>query len=138
MKIKFDMIGLFVKDMEAMVEFYHKLLNINVNWDGVSPYAEFQHEGIRFAMYERAKLPELLGQTPTYPEGINGSFELAIKVGKAANVDFFYQKWTNQGARAIYPPRNEPWKIRSAMVADPEGNLIEIASDFFNADDKKI
>jgi anaerobic selenocysteine-containing dehydrogenase len=29
------------------------------------------------------------------------------------------------------PPRDEPWKMRSSMVADPEGNLLEIASDFW-------
>jgi catechol-2,3-dioxygenase len=32
----------------------------------------------------------------------------------------------------IYPPRKEPWNMRSAMLADPEGNIIEIASDFWN------
>ena len=36
-----------------------------------------------------------------------------------------------KGARAIYNPRNEPWKMRSAMITDPEDNLIEIGSDFW-------
>jgi lactoylglutathione lyase len=36
-----------------------------------------------------------------------------------------------KGATPIYPPRNEPWQMRSAMISDPEGNLIEIASDFW-------
>jgi DNA-binding transcriptional MocR family regulator len=31
------------------------------------------------------------------------------------------------GARPVY----EPWHMRSAMVGDPDGNLIEIASDFW-------
>ena len=131
MKIKFDMIGLFVKDLPAMVSFYRDVVGMETNWDGEGPYAEFKHEGIRFSMFERDKLPGLLGQQPSFPNGLNGTFEFAINVGKPENVDVFFKKLTSQVAQAIYEPRNEPWKLRSAMVADPEGNLIEIASDFW-------
>ncbi len=131
MGTKFDMVGLFVGDLKAMVTFYRDVLDVEIDWNGEGPYAEFRHEGIRFAMYERAKLPELLGQQPGYPRGLNGTFELAINVGAKKNVDALFERITGQGAKAIYAPRDEPWKMRSAMVADPEGNLIEIASDFW-------
>ncbi|MCP4311652.1 MAG: glyoxalase [Bacteroidetes bacterium] len=131
MKVKFDMIGLFVRDLSRMVRFYNKVVGIEIEWDGNGPYAEFKHEGIRFAMYERKELPELLGQEPTFPAGINGTFELAINVGKPANVDETYNRLVNAGAKEIYTPRDEPWKMRSSMIADPEGNLIEIGSDFW-------
>jgi lactoylglutathione lyase len=131
MSIKFDMIGLFVKNLTEMVDFYRNVIGIDIEWDGAGPYAEFKHEGIRFAMYERAQLPKLLGQVPDYPEKINGSFELAINVGKPENVDLKYKEIINNGGKELYKPRNEPWKMRSAMIADPEGNLIEIASDFW-------
>ena len=130
MKVKFDMIGLFVSDLTVMVDFYNKVIGIDIEWDGNGPYAEFKHEGIRFAMYERKKLPGLLGQQPSYPEGINGTFELALNVGEPQNVDSTFYRLVNAGAESVYKPRNEPWKMRSAMAADPEGNLIEIASDF--------
>mgnify|MGYP000899002629 CR=1 FL=1 len=81
MKIKFDMIGLFVNDLGKMVDFYKNVIGIGIEWDGSGSYAEFKHEGIRFAMFERVKLPELLGQNPTYPTGLSGTFELAINVG---------------------------------------------------------
>ncbi|HQM85417.1 MAG TPA: VOC family protein [bacterium] len=131
MKVKFDMIGLFVNDLKKMVDFYKNVVGIEIEWDESGPYAEFKHEGIRFAMYERAKLPELLGQTPEYPEKLNGTFELAINVGNPENVDIFFSKMVKNGATPIYSPRNEPWKMRSSMIADPEGNLIEIGSDFW-------
>ncbi len=38
------------------------------------------------------------------------------------------QRIVAAGARPVYAPRNEPWGMRSSMVADPEGNLIEIGS----------
>lgn len=131
MDIKFDMIGLFVNDLLKMVNFYRDVIGISITWDGQGPYAEFKHQGIRFSMFERARLPELLGQTPDYPDGLNGSFELAINVGDPGNVDLTYQRMLGAGARGIYDPRNEPWNMRSAMISDPEGNLIEIASDFW-------
>lgn len=131
MQIKFDLIGLFVSDLKTMVNFYQNTIGIPITWDGNGPYAEFSHQGIRFAMYERNKLPSLLGTTPSFPQGLNGSFELSINVGDPENVDKSFLTFTAKGARAVYPPRDEPWKMRSAMIADPDGNLIEIASDFW-------
>ena len=131
MGFKFDMIGIFVEDMEKMVSFYRGVLGLESDWDGTGPYAEFRHEGIRLSMYERKELHALLGQNPSFPKGINGTFELAINVGKPENVDQTYSRLIKAGATEVYRPRNEPWKMRSSMIADPEGNLIEIGSDFW-------
>lgn len=131
MKVKFDMIGLFVSDLNTMVTFYRDVVGIEIDWNGEGPYAEFKHEGIRFAMYERKELPELLGRTPSYPQGLNGTFELALNVGEPENVDKTFEMMVNKGANPIYAPRNEPWHMRSAVIADPDGNMIEIASEFW-------
>jgi catechol 2,3-dioxygenase-like lactoylglutathione lyase family enzyme len=131
MGTKFDMIGLFVEDIQVMVDFYTKVVGLRADWNREDPYAEFQHEGIRFSMYTRSELPDLLGQTPEYPQRLNGTFELAINVGAPRNVDLTFNEMVTKGATPIYPPRDEPWQMRSAMVSDPEGNLIEIASDFW-------
>jgi catechol 2,3-dioxygenase-like lactoylglutathione lyase family enzyme len=131
MKARFDMIGLFVDNLSAMVRFYRDILGFATEWDGEGPYAEFDHEGIRFSMYERKRLPELLGTEPDYPRGLNGTFELAINVGPPDKVDEKFEEIVKMGGFVVYPPRDEPWKMRSAMVSDPEGNLIEIASDFW-------
>jgi catechol 2,3-dioxygenase-like lactoylglutathione lyase family enzyme len=50
MGVRFDMIGVFVNDLQSMVAFYRDVLGLGIDWDGVGPYAEFQHEGIRFSM----------------------------------------------------------------------------------------
>jgi len=122
------MIGIFVKDLKSMVEFYRDIIGIEINWDGEGPYAEFDHEGIRFSMYLREKLPELLGKKPTFPSEINGTFELAIDLPFFKDVDVEYKRVIKTGATPVYRPRNEPWGMRSSMIADPEGNLIEIGS----------
>jgi lactoylglutathione lyase len=131
MGTKFDLFGIFVGDLKMMVEFYRDIIGVDIDWDGVGPYAEFKHEGIRFAMFEREKLPALLGKKPEFTTKLNGTFELAINVGKPENVDIRFKEIVAKGGKEIYAPRNEPWKMRSAMIADPEGNLIEIGSDFW-------
>ncbi len=131
MSTRFDMIGIFVADLPKMVAFYRDALGVAIEWNGEGPYAEFKHEGIRFSMFERKELPKLLGQTPDFPQQLNGTFELAINVGEPQNVDVKYREIIAAGGREIYAPRDEPWKMRSAMLADPEGNIIEIASDFW-------
>lgn len=131
MGTKFDMIGIFVADIRRMVAFYRDVLGLEIDWNGEGPYAEFKHEGIRLSMYARKELPQLLGQTPDFPQKLNGTFEMAINVGAPENVDRRYQEIVAKGGKPIYAPRDEPWKMRSAMIADPEGNIIEIASDFW-------
>lgn len=131
MPTKFNMLGIFVQDIHTMVNFYQHVLGFEIEWDGEGPYAEFKHEGIRLSMYERSLLPQLLGQTPEFPHTLNGTFELAINVGEPENVDKMFAQVIAGGGKLVYEPRDEPWKMRSAMMADPEGNLIEIASDFW-------
>lgn len=128
MGTRFDMVGIFVNDLQQMVRFYQDVLGLEIDWDGNGPYAEFKHEGIRFSMYERAQLSGLLGQPPTYPAGLNGTFELAIDYPTSADADREFERIVHAGAVVIYAPRDEPWGMRSAMISDPEGNLIEIGS----------
>ena len=128
MGTRFDMIGIFVNDLDQMVSFYRDVLGLEIDWDGKGPYAEFKHDGIRFSMYERAQLPGLLGQPPTYPSGLNGTFELAIDLPTSIDVDREYDRTVKAGARPGYAPRDAPWGMRSSMIADPEGNIIEIGS----------
>jgi lactoylglutathione lyase len=128
MGTRVDMIGIFVTGLQSMVAFYRDVLGFEIEWDGQGPFAEFKHDGIRFSMFERAQLPKILGQAPTYPQGFNGTFELAIDLPTSADADREFERVVKAGARVIYAPRDEPWGMRSAMIADPEGNLIEIGS----------
>ena len=128
MGTRIDMVGIFVTDLHRMVAFYRDVLGFEIDWDSTGPYAEFVNEGVRFSMYERVQLPSLLGETPTYPSGLNGTFELAIDLPTSADADREFERVVEAGGRSIYAPRDEPWGMHSSMVADPEGNLIEIGS----------
>jgi len=67
-------------------------------------------------------------QKYTYPSGNNGTFELALDVDTPEEVDKEYHKMVNKGATPIIEPKTYPWGLRSCYIADPEGNLIEIAT----------
>lgn len=122
------MVGIFVNDLSKMVAFYRDVLGFETDWDGNGPFAEFRNDGVRFSMFERAQLPVLLGMEPTYPKGLNGTFELALDFPTSADADREYERIVSSGAKPIYAPRDEPWGMHSSMVADPEGNIIEIGS----------
>ncbi len=128
MEARVDMIGVFVSDMRAMVAFYRDVLGIEVDWDGQAPYAECKMEGTRLSFYERRLLPELLGVTPSYPAGVNGTFEIAFDFPTPAALEEAFARITAAGARALYAPREEPWGMRSCYVLDPDGNMIELTS----------
>jgi catechol 2,3-dioxygenase-like lactoylglutathione lyase family enzyme len=128
MTARLDMVGLFPERFSEMVAFYRDVLGFPCDWDGCSPYAEFANDGVRFAFYARRLLPELLGETPSYPTGLNGTLELAIDLPRFEEVDAEYARLVAAGARPVYAPRDEPWGMRSSMVADPDGNLIEVGS----------
>ena len=128
MGTRIDMVGVFVADIAAMVTFYRDALGFEIEWDGKGPYAEFKHEGVRFSMYARSELPGLLGQAPIFSSGLNGTFELAIDLPHYEDVDGEFARVVAAGGQPVYGPRIEPWGMRSSMIADPEGNLIEIGS----------
>jgi lactoylglutathione lyase len=128
MSARIDMIGIFVKDLHKMVDFYRDVLGFEIEWDWTGPYAEFKHEEIRFSMFERAMLPGILGKNPTYPSGLNGTFELALDFPTSQDADHAFEQMIKGGGEPVYLPRDEPWGMRSSMLTDPEGNLIEIGS----------
>ena len=128
MSVRLDMVGIFVSDINKMVHFYRDILGFETDWNGTDPYAEFKNEGVRFSMYRRDLLPDLLGQSPSYPDGLNGTFELAIDFPTSAEADREYARLIEAGATSIYAPRDEPWGMHSSMISDPEGNIIEIGS----------
>jgi catechol 2,3-dioxygenase-like lactoylglutathione lyase family enzyme len=127
MNIRFDMIGIFVNDLQETIAFYRDIFGIETKTvDG--PYAEFKHEGIRFAAFERAEVPVWLGTTPTYPNELNGTFELAVDLPHFEDVDREFDRTVKAGAKPVMEPKDMPWGQRSSVIADPDGNLIEIGS----------
>lgn len=128
MTLKLKAVGLFVKDLAAMVAFYRDVVGFPLEWDGVDPSVIVEMEGLRFMLFGRNDFESLTNRQYTYPSGQNGSFELALDVETPAEVDAEYHRMVGLGAVPVIGPKTYPWGLRSCYVADPEGNLIEIAT----------
>lgn len=129
MKTKLKSVGLFVKDLSKMVSFYRDVVGFDLKWDGVDPSVIIElDDGLRFMLFGREDFEEITNTQYTYPTGLNGSFQLALDVETEEEVDHVFAELVKGGARSVCVPHTYPWGLRSSYVADPEGNLIEIAT----------
>src|SRR5436309_6384822 len=59
-----DYVILYVVDLQRSIEWYRDVVGLPFRMEG-DGYAEFATEGCKFALYERAKLSELIGRDAT-------------------------------------------------------------------------
>ncbi len=90
-------------------------------------YVEFVCGGVRFALCLREVMFEYSGEYQKQPEG--QSFELAFPCKSPKDVDETFHKLVNQGVTIVHEPQNMPWNQRTALFADPDGNIHEIFAD---------
>ena len=127
-RFKFNTVGLFTRDNKATVDFYTKTFGFTIDWDGIQPNVEMTLGDMRIILYPRNDFEQMVSYKFQYPEGFNGTVELAFDVLTFADVDKEYQQALTNGAASVLPPTTEPWGQRTCYVADPDGNLIEIGS----------
>ena len=124
----YNTIGLFTRDNQKTVDFYTKAFGFTTDWDGVQPNVEMTLGQMRIILFPRDAFEQMVSRQFKYPEGLNGTMELAFDVPSFADVDREYQNALDHGATSVLPPTTEPWGQRTCYVADPDGNLIEIGS----------
>lgn len=126
--MKFDGIGLFVKDMPTMIKFYRDVLGFEIKEDDNTLNVYLIKDGTLFMLYGRDNFEKMTNKKYEYIKGLNGHFEIALYVDTFEEVDEEYKKAINKGALSVLEPTTEPWGQRTCYIADPEGNLIEIGS----------
>jgi catechol 2,3-dioxygenase-like lactoylglutathione lyase family enzyme len=126
--MRLDGIGVFVKDMKTMVEFYKNILGFEIEWDGKEPNVMLKKDGTLFMFYGRNDFEKMTNKSFNYAKGINGHYEIALSVSNYSDVDLVYADIISKGAESVMEPTTEPWGQRTCYIADPEGNLIEIGS----------
>jgi len=66
--------------------------------------------------------------TSCHHPGAIGGEHLDLMTYASAALDAEFERITAAGAKALYPPRDEPWGMRSGYILDPDGNMIELSS----------
>jgi uncharacterized glyoxalase superfamily protein PhnB len=56
-------------------------------------------------------------------------FELAFLCENPNDVDESFKKLISKGAISIHEPQDMPWNQRTALFADPDGNIREIFAE---------
>lgn len=56
------------------------------------------------------------------------NYEIVLYADTIDEVDAAFADAVKNGAEPVLEPTTEPWGQRTCYIADPEGNLIEIAS----------
>ncbi len=120
-------VGLFVENVEMMVQFYRDILGFETDWDGGS-FASFKVKDGGLFMFDRKKFAEDMHQPYVSPRGFNITMEIGIGVPTKADVDTEYARLVALGVHSIAEPKTEPWGQRNFWIADPEGNYIEVGS----------
>jgi len=116
-----DYVIWFVQSLERSVAFYRDAVGLEVKLEG-DGYVEFATDNTKFAVYQRAKLPELIGR----PGGTAPCGEVAFVVD---DVEVEAQRLRAAGVEMLTGPVDRPWGQRTLHVADPDGNVVEFAQN---------
>ena len=120
--------GLFVDDMATMIRFYRDVMGFAIAEQEDTKNVYLVKDGGLFLLYGKKDFEKMTGQSYEYVHGLNGHFEIAMKVENFSQVDAVYSEVCAKGANGVMPPTTMSWGQRTCYVADPEGNLIEIGS----------
>lgn len=126
--MRLDGIGLLVESMPRMLRFYRDVLDFEIREDENCENVYLVKDGTLFLLYERKNFEAMTARKYNYIKGLNGHFEIALYVDTFEEVDAAYAETVSKGAQPVMEPTTEPWGQRTCYIADPEGNLIEIAS----------
>lgn len=116
---RLDYVIWYVKSLRRSTEFYRDVLGLEVRING-DGYVEFAMDNIKLALFETAKLNELIGQD----RGTPPCGEIGFIVD---DVDTEAERLRKAGAEIRTGPTDRPWGERTLHLADPDGNIVELA-----------
>ncbi len=126
LKAQINLITIWTNHMDKMKKFYNEVLGFKIKND-LGNYVEFENEGVRFALCTRDVMYDYSSE---YEKETTGQgFELAFPCDNPEDVNKSYDKLIEGGATAIHKPQDMPWNQRTALFADPDGNIHEIFAE---------
>jgi catechol 2,3-dioxygenase-like lactoylglutathione lyase family enzyme len=126
MKHAISLIIILTDNLAPMVHFYHDLLGFEILEDN-GEFVRFDCEGTQFAVCLRSVFAM---HHESYNQPASGrTFKLSFPCDDPLDVDSTYRRLLAQGVHGIQQPLIMPWKQRSALIADPDGNIHEIVAN---------
>jgi lactoylglutathione lyase len=127
-------VALWTRDLERMARFYAELLGAEVGPLYTNPHTGFRSRFARFAgaAVELMTRPDVAGRasgdpaTPTSPS--EGYPHVALELDSRQAVDETLERLRQRGVRIVGAARQTGDGYYEAVIADPDGNLIEIVA----------
>ncbi|GAA2598091.1 hypothetical protein GCM10009863_09320 [Streptomyces axinellae] len=127
--VRYGQPSLYAENIDTMLDFYRDAFGFRV---------DFRYPGTGAAVFGTVSLGDSYFLTFATYEVIKDSTPLR-HIGPAkrkqgeivvigADVDALYAKALKAGAKSLMAPRDQAWGERSAYVADPEGNLVQLST----------
>ena len=66
-------------------------------------------DGVLFMLYERKNIEKMTGQAYEYRKGLNGHYEISLKVDSFSEVDKTFAEAVARGAKPVMQRENMPW-----------------------------
>ncbi|HEY5003878.1 MAG TPA: VOC family protein [Ktedonobacteraceae bacterium] len=118
---------LFVRDLARCLTFYRDTLGLQVT-ESTPERASFQMENVYFLLLEVSAAAHMISEQANTLK-IEGGPRVLLAAG-VEDVDAAYEMLKARGVTLLRPPTNQPWGLRTAYFADPEGNVWEINQPF--------
>jgi lactoylglutathione lyase len=118
---------LYVDDLERSIAFYRDVIGVPFKLRG-DGYAEFAVEGTKLGLFERSRLPDLIGRDGGLP---GPTAEILFVV---PDVDAEADRLHRAGASILNGPVDRPWGHRTLHVGDPDGHVVELAQEIPRTD----
>lgn len=117
--MRFNGICIITDDYEEMVNFYKRLLQVNVKDEGVITI--FKTKGGKFSICNTSVMNSM---TPGCMKSAgNGSYTIEFEV---EDVDQTYETIKELGVTVVKELSTQTWGRRSVWIRDPQGNIINI------------
>jgi lactoylglutathione lyase len=118
-------VELIVRDLATCTAFYRDTLELEVREsESTSNSISFQIDNVYFFLLEAEGAAQMASSEPL-DLSLEGSPRVLLAAG-VEDVDAAYETLSARGVRFLRPPTDQPWGLRTAYFADPEGNLWEI------------
>jgi len=114
---------LLVRDLARCLTFYRDTLGLQVT-ESTPERASFQMENVYFLLLEVSAAAHMISEEANVLK-IEGGPRVLLAAG-VEDVDAAYEELKAKGVTLLRSPTNQPWGLRTAYFADPEGNLWEI------------
>ena len=120
------LVNLYTRDIEAGIHFYVELLGFKETFrtpiEGLPDHVEFRLDGFMIGLgtVEAAKRVHGVEAAPGSPA--------MVLVVWTDDLDAAFDRLVTAGVPAVQPPHNTGNNNRSALLRDPDGNLVEVVA----------